>query len=304
MKKDSPYIIHSISELHSFFDLKKPTHPLVSVINLSEVTNRLSEEIQPIVYTFYTVFLKKNCNASIKYGQKYYDFNDGIMVFFAPNQMFTIESYSSSKAEGWMLVFHPDFIKNTFLSNKINGYGFFSYEISEALHTSDAEENIIGGLMQNLLLEIEKSIDHYTQDVVISHIDLLLNYCNRFHNRQFITRKASNNEILVKLENLLNTYFDNKLPEESGIPSVRYLSQQLNVSASYLSDMLRAYTGQNTQQHIHNKLIDKAKELLGTTSLSVAEIAYQLGFEHPQSFHKLFKSKTAISPLKFRQSMN
>lgn len=304
MKKDSPYIINSISELHSFLNLKKPTHPLVSVINLSDVTFRVSEEIQSTVYSFYTIYLKKYCEASIKYGQKHIDFNDGVMVFFAPKQMFKVESYSSKKAEGWMLVFHPDFIKNTFLASKINEYGFFSYEVNEALHTSDAEENIIAGLMQNLLLEIEKSIDHYTQDVVVSHIDLLLNYCNRFHNRQFITRKASNNEILVKFENLLNTYFDNKLPEESGTPSVRYLSQQLNVSASYLSDMLRSYTGQNTQQHIHNKVIDKAKELLGTTRLSVAEIAYQLGFEHPPSFHKLFKSKTAISPLKFRQAMN
>ncbi|KOS05297.1 AraC family transcriptional regulator [Flavobacterium akiainvivens] len=304
MKKDSLYIVNSISELHSFLNLPKPTHPLVSVINLSEVRYSIPEKTQSIVYNFYTVYLKKNYNAKIRYGQQYYDFDSGIMAFFAPKQLFAVESDSTTKAEGWMLVFHPDFIQGFPLARKMKDYGFFSYAVNEALHTSQKEEDMISGIMLNLQEEIEKMIDHYTQDVIISHVELLLNYCNRFYNRQFITRKHANNEILSNLENLINDYFEDGFVEKSGIPSVQYIAEKLNLSPNYLSDMLRSLTGQNTQQHIHNKLIDKAKELLSTTELSVAEIAYQLGFEHPQSFHKLFKGKTNVSPLKFRQSLN
>lgn len=304
MKKGNPYIINSVSELHSFLNLKKPTHPLVSIINFADTKINPIVEPQSIVYNFYTVYLKKNCDAKIKYGQEYYDFNSGVMVFFEPKQMFVVEAETSIKSEGWMLVFHPDFIQGYTLAKKIREYGFFSYVVNEALHTSEEEETIISSVVHNLKGEIEKFIDPYTQDVVISHIELLLNYCNRFYNRQFITRKTASKEILTNLEALINDYFDNRLAEKSGIPSVQYFADRLHVSSNYLSDMLRSLTGQNTRQHIHNKLIDKAKELLSTTELSVAEIAYQLGFEHPQSFHKLFKSKTQISPLKFRQSLN
>ncbi|KOS05763.1 AraC family transcriptional regulator [Flavobacterium akiainvivens] len=304
MKKENLYSINSICELHSFLNLEKPAHPLVSVINLSDVRYNIPENTSSIVYNFYTVYLKKNYNAKIRYGQQYYDFDSGVMAFFAPKQLFAVESESSTKGEGWMLAFHPDFIQGYQVAKRMKEYGFFSYAVNEALHTSQKEEDIISGVMQNLQNEIDKTIDHFTQDVIISHIELLLNYCNRFYSRQFITRKKANNEILSKLESLLNDYFDNSEAEKSGIPSVQYFAEQLNISPSYLSDMLRSLTGQNTQQHIHEKLIERAKELLSTTTLSVAEIAYQLGFEHPQSFHKLFKGKTNLSPLKFRQSLN
>ncbi len=188
------------------------------------------------------------------------------------------------------------------MSKTIKNYGYFSYAVNEALHLSEKEEAMITTTMLNIEQEYRSGIDIYSQDVIVSHIELLLNYSNRFYNRQFITRKSASNDLLVKLDHLLTEYFDKHL--QSGLPTVHFISEQLNISSNYLSDLLRTLTGQSTQQHIHNKLIEKAKEILTTTSLSVSEIAYQLGFEYPQSFSKLFKSKTNVSPLEFRHSFN
>lgn len=218
--------------------------------------------------------------------------------------MFSIEEKSTAKAEGWMLVFHPDFIQSYALGKRIKEYGFFSYANHEALHLSDKEETIIAGLMQNLKQEIEAMIDNYTQDVVVSHIDLLLNYCNRFYNRQFITRKKASNDLFLKFEDLLAAYYQNDDFSVAGLPTVQYFAEKLSVSPHYLNDMLKNLTGQTTQQHIQNQLLEKAKELLSTTELSVSEIAYRLGFEYPQSFSKVFKNKTNQTPLVFRQSFN
>ncbi|TWI18836.1 helix-turn-helix domain-containing protein [Sphingobacterium siyangense] len=301
MKNNQIYVLNSVSEVHTFLQIKSPSHPLVSVVNFDEIGCLSSEENQTFVYNFYTIYLKKNFDGTIKYGQQYYDYNNGIMTFFAPKQKLTVEAGNSSKIEGWMLVFHPDFIQNYELGKRIKEYGFFSYAANEALHLSDKEETVISGLVHNLQQEIEAMIDNYTQDVVVAHIDLLLNYCNRFYNRQFITRKKASNDLFLKFEELLVAYFQN---ETSGLPTVQYFSEKLLVSAHYLNDMLKNLTGQTTQQHIQNQLIEKAKELLSTTNLSVAEIAYQLGFEYPQSFSKLFKNKTNQTPLEFRQSFN
>ena len=203
-----------------------------------------------------------------------------------------------------MLVFHPDFLHGYPLAKKIKDYGFFSYAVNEALHLSDKEEQMITGVMQNLKDEIAAMIDNYTQDVVVSHLELLLNYSNRFYNRQFITRKKVSNDLLTKFEELLTAYFKQETEANDGLPTVQYISDKLFVSPNYLNDMLKSLTGQTTQQLIHNQVIEKAKELLSTTNLSVSEIAYQLGFEYPQSFNKLFKNKTKITPLEFRQSFN
>jgi AraC-like DNA-binding protein len=304
MKNNLHHNFNSISELHSSLKLKKPSNPLVSVVNLGDLDSENSISPETITYNFYAIFLKKNFDGKIKYGQQYYDFDNGTMTFYSPKQRITIEDYEPSKLEGWMLVFHSDFIQNYPLAKRIKEYGFFSYAANEALHCSNKEEEVISNVMQNLKDEIEKSIDNFTQDVIVSHIDLLLNYCNRFYNRQFITRKPANNDTLIRLENLLNDYFNSDDLISKGLPTVQQVAEQLNVSSNYLSDMLRSITGQTTQQHIHNKLIEKAKELLTTTNLSVSEIAYHLGFEYPQSFNKLFKKKTDISPLEFRQSFN
>ena len=304
MKNNLHHNFNSISELHSSLKLKKPSNPLVSVVNLGDLDSENSISPETITYNFYAIFLKKNFDGKIKYGQQYYDFDNGTMTFYSPKQRITIEDYEPSKLEGWMLVFHSDFIQNYPLAKRIKEYGFFSYAANEALHCSNKEEEVISNVMQNLKDEIEKSIDNFTQDVIVSHIDLLLNYCNRFYNRQFITRKPANNDTLIRLENLLNDYFNSDDLISKGLPTVQQVAEQLNISSNYLSDMLRSITGQTTQQHIHNKLIEKAKELLTTTNLSVSEIAYYLGFEYPQSLNKLFKKKTDISPLEFRQSFN
>lgn len=306
MKKEAnhPYSINSISELHRLLELPKPTHPLVSVINLAEIKCYTGENLKSVLYNFYSVCIKKDFKGKMKYGQNYYDFDEGIVTFFAPGQVIATETTNDISLSGLWLVIHQDFIRSYQLAKTIKNYGYFSYAVNEALHLSEKEETMLTLIMQNVEQEYRSVVDTYSQDVIISHIELLLNYCNRFYNRQFITRKNASNDLLINLEELLSNYFNSGKVHEFGLPTVQYLSEQLNVSANYLSDMLRSLTGQSTQQHIHNKLIEQAKEILTTTSLSVSEIAYQLGFEYPQSFSKLFKNKTNASPLEFRHSFN
>jgi AraC-like DNA-binding protein len=292
--------VNSISELHRVLSLPKPEHPLVSVINLKDVKPSGKKSL---VFNLYSVWLEKNVESKIRYGQNYFDFDEGSMIFLSPGQIISGGSHENTEY-GWGLVFHPDFIRNYPLAKTIKNYGYFSYAVNEALHLSKKEETMVISIMKNILKEYSSGIDHYSQDVIVSQIELLLNYCNRYYNRQFITRKTVNSDLLSKLEILLTEYFNSNKLTESGMPTVQYISTQLNISPNYLSDMLRSLTGQNTQQHIHNKLIDKAKEILTTTNLSVSEIAYELGFEYPQSFSKLFKAKTNLSPLDFRLTFN
>jgi AraC-like DNA-binding protein len=301
---NSPFIINSVSELHRLLKLPKPGHPLVSAIDLSEIGEMPSEEKLKVVgFNFYSICIKRDFKGKLKYGQNYYDFDEGVMSFFSPGQV--VSAILDDKAlSGWWLVVHPDFIRNYPLGKMIKGYGYFSYAVNEALHLSANEEAMIEGLFENIANEYRSSIDSYSQDVIVSHIELLLNYCNRFYNRQFITRKNASNDLLSNLEVLLSDYFNTDKVQKMGLPTVSYISAQLHVSPSYLKDMLKMLTGQTTKQHIHNKLIEKAKEMLTTTPLTVSEIAYQLGFEYPQSFNKLFKGKTNVSPLDFRASFN
>lgn len=207
-----------------------------------------------------------------------------------------------NKSVGWSLIFHPDLIRQYPLSKTIKNYGFFSYAANEALHLSEEEEKTTETLVQNIQKEISSRIDNFSQDVIVSNIELLLSYCNRFYNRQFITRKMASNDLLINFESILGHHFANN--SDLTLPTVEKLASELSVSSAYLSDMLRNITGRNTQQHIHEKLIEKAKEILTTTGLTVSEIAYQLGFEYPQSFSKLFKNKTGLTPLEFRASFN
>lgn len=306
MKKvvNQPYLINSVSELHRLLELAKPGHPLVSVIDLTAIKCFSDESLRTVIYNFYSVCIKKDFKGKMKYGQNYYDFDEGVMTFFSPGQVVSTEITDDLTLSGIWLIIHPDFIRNYPLSKTIKNYGYFSYAVNEALHLSEKEESMIISTMKNIEQEYHSGIDLYSQDVIVSHIELLLNYSNRFYNRQFITRKNANSDLLVQVEELLANYFNSNKVQELGLPTVQYLSGKLNVSSNYLSDMLRALTGQNTQQHIHNKLIEKAKEILTTTSMSVSEIAYNLGFEYPQSFSKLFKSKTNTSPLEFRHSFN
>lgn len=256
-----------------------------------------------IFFNFYSIFIKKGSQGKrLKYGQNYYDFDEGVMALMAPGQMLTTEISDETPTSGWILFFHPDFLRGYALGRKIREYGFFSYAANEALHLSEKEETMIETIMKNIEQEYRSSIDKFSQDVMISQIESLLNYANRFNNRQFITRKNANNDLLGKLEELLDDYFIGEKVDEFGLPTVKYVAGKLNVSPNYLSNMLRTLTGQTTQQHIHDKLIKEAKEILTTISLSVGETAYKLGFETAQSFSKLFKSKTAVSPLEYRNS--
>lgn len=299
----SNHRFNSLSRLHKALDIPAPMHPLVSLINNAAGTIPLEKLPSPHILNFYKISYKMNFQGKFKYGQHYYDFDEGGMFFVSPNQI-TGAHEPISDQSGYTLLFHPDFLLGYELARKIRDYGFFSYSAHEALHLSEKEKATIITVFKNIEEELKDRIDNFSQDVVISQIELLLNYANRFYSRQFITRKAVSSDLLQKVEDILHVYFQSPHTKKHGLPTVRFLSDQLNVSASYLGDMLRSLTGQNAQQHIHNHLIEKAKEQLSTSEASISEIAYQLGFEHPQSFSKLFKLKTNVSPLDFRRSFN
>lgn len=304
MKKTSLHKIQTISELHQLFALPKPDHSLVSVIDFALLSYKHSDVWSHFTNDFYCITIKKGIKGKLKYGQRDYDFNEGMMTLTKPDQVFSVIQTNDNPVTGFMLVFKADLIRHYPLGKIIASYGFFSYSISEALHLSDKEDAIITGLLTQMQEELKNNIDHYSQDLIVSHIDLLLNYTNRFYGRQFITRKNSNHDLVSRLEQLLSDYFEQDGTILNGLPTVQYLSQELNISSSYLGDMLRNLTGLNTQQYIHNYLIEKSKQLLSTTSMTVNEVAFSLGFEYSQSFSKLFKKKTGLTPIQFRQSFN
>jgi AraC-like DNA-binding protein len=284
--------------------LPKPEHPLISLVDYSLI--KITPENENISWSmnFYSVSIKRASNTKFKYGQQKYDFDEGVMFFIAPGQVLTVTIDTASEHSGWMLLIHPDFLWNTALAKSIKRYDYFDYSVNEALFLSDKEETIINNVVQNIKREYHSNIDKFSQNIIISNIETLLNYAERFYQRQFITRKISNHQILNRLEEFLDDYFNNDEVIKTGLPTVQLVAEKLNLSSTYLTNLLKVITGQNTQQHIHDKLIEKAKEKLSTTNLSVSEIAYELGFEHSQSFSKLFKAKTHLSPIKFRQSFN
>lgn len=298
MSHSSPYSINTISEFHQFHGLPQPKHPLISVVDYAQMYRHARQEPTSLLFGYYTISVKRGVNKML-YGQKAYDFDEGVMYFMAPQQILKTSNRHHPKRSGWLLLIHPDFLWNTPLAKKIRKYDFFDYSVNEALFLSGEEENILSGIIQNIRHEYHTNIDRFSQEILISQIETLLNYSERFYQRQFFTRKVNNHEILDRLEDLLNDYFNKEMV--TGLPSVQLISEQLNVSPNYLSSLLKVLTGQSTQQHIHAKLIEKAKEQLSTTAHSVSEIAYALGFEHSQSFSKLFKAKTDVSPLAFRK---
>lgn len=298
-----PYPINSIAELHRLVGLPGPAHPLVSVINFETVKHFPGDQLQSVVLNFYSIWLKRNFNGKMKYGRQYYDFDEGLMSFYAPGQVLTSFVTEEMTHTGWWLIMHPDFLWNYPLAKTIREYGFFSYAVNEALHLSEQEETIITNIIRNIEQEYRGAIDRFSQNVIVSQFELLLHYADRFYHRQFITRNIANHDILNRMEQLLSDYFNNDKVQQ-GLPTVQYVAQELHVSPNYLSDLLRSLTGKSTQQHIQDKIIEQAKQQLSTTRLSISEIAYGLGFEHPQSFSKLFKNKTGISPVAFRHSFD
>ncbi|RYG01666.1 MAG: AraC family transcriptional regulator [Chitinophagaceae bacterium] len=301
-------LIESISEFHRLLSLPAPSHPLVSVINVKDAKPLNSDIWAKFATGFYSVSVKHDVKVKLKYGQSYYDFDKGVMNFSSPKQVQAVElddlnSMIHDCGSGWMLLFHPDFLHGHSVGAIIRSYGYFSYEFSEALHLSEKEEKTVAEIFSEIESEYQ-FIDAHTQNIILTQIELMLQYCERFYQRQFITRKKTSNELLVQFEKIVHQYFDSRTAIDNGLPSLEDIASMLNMSPGYMSDMLRTLTGQSAQQHIHEVIVEKAKEKLSTTNLSVAEIAYELGFVRPQSFNKLFKTKTNRTPLEFRRSFN
>jgi len=295
-----PLVFKNISELMREMGMPKPAHPLVALVNYDIKKISRDHAGRSFLIDFYKISFKKDFRGQVKYGQDYYDFEEGGLAFLAPNQLVTMSGDESSY-DGFTLYFHSDLLSGYQLGKNIRQYGFFSYAVNEALFLSDKEKRIVSNLFESIASELENNIDAFSQDVLVSQIELLLNYSNRFYNRQFLTRKAVNHDLISQMDTFLIFRFKNY---RNGLPTVQEVADELRVSPRYLTDMLKTLTGQNTQQHIHGKLIETAKSALATTRLSVAEVAYQMGFEHPQSFNKLFKRYTNLSPKAFRQSLN
>lgn len=296
----SPVHFRSLSALHEAMGQSAPLHPLISIINYGEAVFDPENFENGIKLDFYKISLKTKFNGKIKYGQGYYDFEEGGMSFVSPGQILKMNEEEADYS-GMSLHVHADFLQPYSLIQKMKKYGFFSYSAAEALYLSEKEKKTVLSIFDTIQGELNERIDHFSQDVMISQIELLLTYSNRFYNRQFMTRKMVNNDLVSKMEKILDDYFEEEKSLQ-GLPTVEYLASELNLTARYLSDMLRQHTGQNTQHHIHDKLIARAKDYLSNEQFSVSETAYQLGFEHPQSFSKLFKKKTELTPNEFRQS--
>jgi AraC-like DNA-binding protein len=283
-------------------NLPKPLHPLIALINYDRVKPDLSDAGSRYLLHFYKIALKTSFNGKLKYGPGSYDFREGGIAFVGPNQLVEL-SGGAEEYEGYALFFHPELLHRYPLAKTIHGYGFFSYAVSEALFLSDKEKKVIFSLFEAIGTELENNIDYFSQDVLVSQIELLLHHCNRFYNRQFLTRKAVHHDLIDQMNAFLNIRFNAGDGLINGLPNTQEIAAHLNVSQRYLSDMLKSLTGKTTRQHIHLKLIEKAKEMLSNDLLTTAEVAYRLGFEHPQSFNKLFRQKTRLSPAAFRKSI-
>ncbi|MDR6514717.1 AraC-like DNA-binding protein [Chryseobacterium camelliae] len=303
-KEDKLIRFISISQSHQAFGLPAPQHPLISLVHFNE-DNPFNTGMAPIydILSFYKItFITKN-SGRLKYGRDYYDYDEGSMLFLAPNQLVGSTDYNS-ETYCYILLIHPDFLLGHPLAQKIKQYGYFSYSSNEALHVSDAEKETILSVFRIMEGELNSRVDEFSQEVVLAQIELLLSYVNRFYKRQFITRKVVNHHILEKAETILDEYINSLKTLHHGLPTVQYLSDQLNISPGYLSDVLRSVIGKNTQQYIREKLTEQAKVKLMSTGLTIGEIAYELGFEHQQSFSKMFKAQTGLSPVEFRTSFN
>ncbi|QRR00030.1 helix-turn-helix domain-containing protein [Dyadobacter sandarakinus] len=303
---EAPRNIRTITEYHRLMELPKPAHPLISVVRFEDIKARQGAAPKRISHDFYTIALKKNVCSKLKYGQQHFDFDEGVMVFMSPGQVLSIESAIEDdfKHTGWLLLIHPDFLLNTLLCGKIKQYEYFGYQVREALHLSEKEEALVAGLMQQIEQENHGNMDALSHPLIIAQLELLLTYAERFYQRQFLTRKASHHAILERMEFLLSERFKDDVLIAHGVPTVESVAEALHLSPDYLSRLLTTLTGQSTRHFIQDKLISLAKQKLSTSDLSVNEIAFQLGFEHSQSFCKLFKNKTAYSPAAFRQSFN
>ena len=297
--KEIAYKVQTIGQLHEIAGFEKPKHPLVTVIDYSKVDLNKGPESGSFICSFYSVNFKNHCD--FIYGRQAFDHQEGTLLCTAPEQIITFHrKKETNNTEGWGLYFHPELIRRSPLGKRINDYSFFSYAENEALHLSEQEKQILVNLLKQMENEYNTNIDHYSHDLIISNIELLLNYCRRFYGRQFITRTNQNKDVIIRFENFLLDYFNSDKLKDKGIPTVKYCADAMNLSAHYFSDLLKSETGKNTQEHIHYHLLEKAKNLLIGSRKSINEVAYELGFEYPQSFYKFFRKKAGVSPTEFR----
>lgn len=301
MKQDINSIT-SISQLHEILGFGKPTHPLISIIDVS--TWEIPEHYVGVKYTseLYSIALKdKSCG--LQYGRNTYDFNEGVLIFTAPDQVQSVSKPQQlNEIQGWMLFFHPDLIRNTPLGQRIDDHHFFSYDVHEALHLSDAEQNTVTDCKTLIQNEISERIDNHSQTVIASSLELLLNLCRRYYERQFNTRSAQNSDVVSQFHALLNSYFKTGKFAEIGVPSKEYFADNIHLSANYLSDLLKKETGYTIKDHVNNFIVEKAKTLLLSEADTVNSIAYSLGFNYPHYFIRLFKTKTGLTPLEYRKN--
>ena len=293
--------LENISDINRVLKQEKTKHPLVSVIDFTKVDEQIPEGTK-ISSGFYSIMFKNYCLNRLKYGREYYDFQEGSLICIAPKQVITLDNEIEKRVDmmGWGIFFHPDLIRGTSLGKTIKNYSFFSYETQEALHLSEKEKQTLYDCVLKIENELSENIDSHSQRLIVSNIELLLNYCSRYYERQFITRKSINKDVLTQFETALKGYFSSQETKKNGLPSVKHLADKVCLSANYLGDLLKKETGMNAQEHIHSYLIEEAKNLLQGSNISVSELAYSLGFEYPQYFSRLFKSKTGMTPMEYR----
>ena len=294
--------IDSISQIHLALGLSKPKHPLVSVVQSKEIKTVSEYQDVKIAMNLYQVTLKQGIQGKLKYGRTSYDFQEGTLIFTSPGQILEYENGDNEfdNLEGWSLVFHPDLIRKSDLARKIDGYSFFDYASNEALHLSDDERTTIEELLDKIVREYSQNLDRHSHHLINSNIEMILDYCLRFYDRQFYTRSNLNSDVISKFERLLKAYYHTGKVHDIGIPTLKYCASEINLSPNYLSDLLKKETGKSAQEHIHLFIIEKAKNSLLNSKNSISEIAYSLGFDYPQHFSSLFKSKTGVSPKEFR----
>jgi AraC family transcriptional regulator, transcriptional activator of pobA len=286
---------------YNIFNRNETLHPLVSVVDLSKAAPR---QLRRMSYGFYVVFLKEIKCGDLKYGISNYDYEEGTLVFLAPGQVIGSHGEDFYQPQGLALVFHADFIHGTSLGRHMNDYTFFSYTTNEALHLSERERQIILDCFAKIRYELEHGVDKHSKKLIVTNIELFLNYCTRFYDRQFITRENSVKGVLERFETLLNNFFLSDKPQTVGLPSVAWCANELNLSANYFGDLIKKETGKSAHEYITLKLIDVAKERFFDTKKSVSEIAYELGFKYPQHFSRVFKQNVGVSPLEYRSSLN
>ena len=294
--------IESISELHNLLNIEKPKHPLISIIDVADL--KITKEMINIKTSANLYYIGiKNTDCGLQYGRNQYDFQEGVLAFHGPRQEFYATTEQEfDKDNGWLLFFHPDLIRNSNLGNTIEEYTFFSYDVYEALHLSEKEKFTITDCINKIREEYNERIDKHSQKVIISNLELLLNYCSRFYERQFNTRTNQNKEFVSKFNSILKEYYKSGKLTEIGLPSLEYISNKINLSGNYLSDLLKKETGRSAKDHINDFIIEKAKNLLLSTNKSISEIAFDLGFNYPHYFSRLFKTKTGNTPQYYRNS--